>query len=344
LKNYNAKDHPEPLHAVRVLAWELTQACNLACPYCRGSAGRRAQGELSSEEALEALSRIKRLGRPLLILTGGEPLMRADVFEIIEQATAMGFPTALATNGTLLDEAVARRLARACVRRVSASLDFPDASRHDRVRGAGSFAAALEGIRRLETYGVPFQVNMTVGRENAHEIPQMLALAERAGAAAFHLFFVVDVGRARAGRQGLAPGDYEAALKETAALERTARIEMRVTCAPQYIRVRREAGLPPAAGRPAAGCMAGRGVLFISATGEVKPCGYFDLVVGRLADGPLDELWRNSPVFRSLRRTETFGGACGTCIYRDACGGCRARSYAETGNFLSGDPACVYNL
>ncbi len=269
--------------------------------------------------------------------------MRSDIFTIIDEADALGFPTALATNGTLVEHAEARRLAESGVRRVSISLDFPDSARHDRVRGAGAFDAALSGIALLREHGVPFQVNMTVGRENSTEIAAMLALARGEGAAAFHLFFVVDVGRARGGREGLPPGQYEAVLCETAAIERDAGIEMRVTCAPQYQRVRREVGVEAPSARTAAGCMAGRGFLFVSAVGQVKPCGYFDLVVGGLADGPLDVLWRESAVLQALRRTEKFAG-CGRCTYRDACGGCRARAYSLSGDFLSADPACQHNL
>lgn len=328
---------------VRVLAWELTRACNLSCPYCRASAGRKAPGELSTARALDALDQFARLGRPLLIVSGGEPLMRPDLFEIIDRAVAMGFPTALATNGTLIEDCLAERLKAAGLRRVSVSLDYPDARRHESVRGEGSFDAAWRGIESLKSREVSFQINMTVGPENAGEMGAMRDLAEKMGADAFHLFFVVEVGRARGARQGLAPAEYERVLNEAAVLESTSRLPMRITCAPQYRRIRRERGLGERAGRGSSGCMAGRGFLFVSATGEVKPCGYFDLVVGRVDEGPLDQLWREAEVFRLLRQPETFGGKCGICVYRESCGGCRARAYAETGDFLREDPACVYN-
>lgn len=328
---------------MRVVAWEVTRACNLSCPYCRASAGRKAPGELSTARALDALDRFACLGRPLLIVSGGEPLMRPDLFEIIDRAVAMDFPTALATNGTLIDDGLAERLKAAGLRRVSVSLDYPDARRHDGVRGEGSFDAALHGIESLKSRGVSFQINMTVGPENADEMGAMCEVAEKMGADAFHLFFVVDVGRARGGRGRLAPGEYERVLNEAAVLESTCQVPMRITCAPQYRRIRRERGLPERAGRPSAGCMAGRGFLFVSAEGEIKPCGYFDLVVARLEDGPLDQLWRGAEVFRRLRQPETFGGKCGICVWREPCGGCRARAYAATGDFLREDPACMYN-
>jgi radical SAM protein with 4Fe4S-binding SPASM domain len=329
---------------VRVVAWELTRACNLSCPYCRASSVDRDSDAASTAEALAALDQIALLGRPLIILSGGEPLLRDDLAEIASASARMGFPTAVATNGTLMTPERARELAAAGVRRVSVSLDFPDGARHDAVRGAGSFDAALAGIEALKGAGLPFQVNMTVSSGNSGDVPAMLELACRLGAAAFHLFFVVDVGRAEGRRLGLDSEGYERVLTETAHLERAAQIEMRVTCAPQYARIKASLGFESRSGRPSSSpCMAGRGFLFISATGEIKPCGYFDMVVARLSDGPLDVIWAENPILESLRHTETFGGRCGICTYVHACGGCRARALAATADFLSEDPACVYN-
>lgn len=330
---------------VRVVAWELTRACNLSCPYCRAAAGEGASGETATGEALRIVEEISTLGRPLLILTGGEPLLRGDLQKIAAEAAAKGLRVVVASNGTLISRDAAQRLGESGVRRVSVSLDYPDAARHDGVRGAGSFEAAMEGIDNLREAGVAFQVNMTVTRENAGEMEAMLALAEGMGAKAFHLFFVVNVGRALERRQGLAPVDYEKTLTRAAHMEEDAAIEMRVTCAPQYRRIRRSLGLTEEGGRGgSSGCMAGRGFLFISATGEVKPCGYFDLVVGRVGEQPLASLWAESPVLGKLRKPETLEGRCGICMYAALCGGCRARAYAATGNFLSEDPVCLYDL
>ncbi len=175
------------------------------------------------------LDEVATLGRPLLILSGGEPLASPALFEIAERAGGMGFPVAVATNGTLVDEEAAARLSAAGVRRVSVSLDFPDAARHDAVRGRGAFEAALGGIDKLKGAGLPFQVNMTVTVRNAGEIAAMLSLAQSLGAKALHFFFVVDVGRAQGRGEGLCAAEYERVLRGVARLEASAQIEMRVT-------------------------------------------------------------------------------------------------------------------
>jgi radical SAM protein with 4Fe4S-binding SPASM domain len=326
---------------VRVLAFELTKACNLHCPYCRASAGKGEPGEVSTSAVLETLAQITDLGRPLIILTGGEPLLRGDLFSIVERSVKMGFPTALATNGTLVTDRIALQLRDGGVRRVSVSMDFPDEKRHDAVRGKGSFRAASAALSHLREAGVPFQINMTIRNGNAGEIESMLEFAEREGAAAFHLFFVVGVGRAAGGGQGLLPSQYEETLTRTAHMERAASLPIRVTCAPQYSRIRRVLGFEEGSGRRH--CMAGNGFLFISARGEVKPCGYFDVVAARIGEKSLAEIWRNAPLFRKLREFGGSGGRCAGCGFVSTCGGCRARALAATGDFLSDDPACVYN-
>ncbi len=330
-----------PPPPVRVLAFELTKVCNLHCPYCRASAGKGETGEMSTGDVFKTLAQVTDLGRPLVILTGGEPLLRGDLFSIVERSVNLGFPTALATNGTLVTGRVAGQLRDLGVRRVSVSLDFADEKRHDAVRGEGSLRAARAALSHLREAGVPFQVNMTIRRGNAGEIETMLKFAEREGAAAFHLFFVVDVGRAAGGGQGLLPPQYEETLTRTAHMERRTSLPIRVTCAPQYSRIRRALGFEKGPARRH--CMAGNGFLFISAGGEVKPCGYFDMVAARIGAKPLGEVWRDAPLFRKLRDFGAFGGRCGCCAFLSACGGCRARALAATGDFLSDDPACVYN-
>ncbi len=348
------EDHPAP--PVRVVAFELTRTCNLRCPYCRaqdyapdqcesasshGAGTRLSPAEMPTSGVFHVLDEIAGLGRPLVILSGGEPLLRDDLIPIVERSVATGLPTALATNGTLLTAATARALRDAGVRRVSVSMDSPDRKRHDAVRGKGAFVAAGQGLSHLREAGLPFQINMTVRRENAGEVEELLAFAQSEGAVAFHVFFVVDVGRAAGGGQGLEPAKYEGTLREIASLERDSSLEIRVTCAPQYSRIKRTMGIET--GPPRRHCMAGAGFLFISATGEVKPCGYFDMVAGVVTDKPLAEIWRNAPLFRALRAPEGLKGRCGACHFSSVCGGCRARALAATGDFLSEDPACVYN-
>ena len=173
----------------------------------------------------------------------------------------------------------------------------------------------------------------------------MLKKAISLGAAAFHIFFVVDVGRAAKGHLGIDTRDYEAALSAVAELERTSPIDIKVTCAPQYERIRAAAGLAENPRRRVTrGCLAGCGFLFISATGDVKPCGYFDLVLGRIGEKPLQELWAADPVMTALRDLSQLKGNCASCEHVRTCGGCRARALSVTGDFLNSDPACAYNI
>jgi AdoMet-dependent heme synthase len=330
---------------VRVVAWELTRRCNLTCPYCRASATTAHSDELSIDSALNTLGEIRTLGTPLVILSGGEPLL-LDFWPLVAQrALSAGLPVALATNGTLITSEIAHKIRDLGIRRVSVSLDFPDAKKHDGVRGAGSFDAAMRGIRFLKEAQVSFQINLTAGRDNVRQVGEMLGLAVDLGADAFHVFFVVDVGRAAKGHMGIELADYESALASVAELERTSPIEIKVTCAPQYERIRKAAGIPDGPKRRASrGCLAGWGFLFISAIGEVKPCGYFDLVLGRIGEKPLRELWAEHPALEAMRDLSQLKGSCATCSHGRICGGCRARALSVTGDFLNSDPACAYNI
>ena len=328
---------------VRVVAWELTRACNLSCPYCRAEAGVAGPDELGTKAAFGILEEICALGRPIVILSGGEPLLRRDVFDIAARATSLGLPVALATNGTLVDDAVAARIRESGVRRASVSLDFPDAARHDAVRGEGTFNRAIGGIEALKRAGVGFQVNVTVGAANAALLGEMLDLAVGLGAEAFHLFFIVDVGRAAQCQAGLAIEDYEGVLERIVEIERRSPIEVKVTCAPQYERVRKAAGLSDEGRRVTRGCLAGCGFLFISAVGEIKPCGYFDHVLAYAGRRALAEVWEANPVLAALRAFDSLGGGCGRCRNNRVCGGCRARALSTTGDYLNADPACPYN-
>jgi len=336
-----ASDQAPP---VRVVAWELTQRCNLTCPYCRASATSTHGDELSIDNALNTLDEIRTLGTPLVIFSGGEPLLLDFWPRLAEKACSDSLSIALATNGTLLTSEIAHEIHDLKIRRVSVSLDFPDPKRHDVVRGAGSFDAAMRGIRFLKEAQVSFQINLTAGHDNTAEVGNMLRFAIDLGADAFHVFFVVDVGRAAKGHMGIELTDYERALENVAELERTSPIEIKVTCAPQYERIRKAAGIPDGPKRRASrGCLAGCGFLFISAVGEVKPCGYFDLVLGRVGEKPLREIWENHPALKAMRDPSRLKGSCATCSHVSICGGCRARALSVTGDFLNADPACAYN-
>lgn len=316
-----------------IIAWETTAACNLHCSYCRASAKASPdEDELSSEEALAFIDEVAALC-PMLILSGGEPLLRADIFDLARHATGLGMRVSLATNGTLLGPSVVDQIVSSGISRVSISLDGASEVMHDRIRGPGSFKAALEGIRSLQGRA-DFQINFTITKKNADEVSAILCLAEALGAKALHFFFLVPTGRGR--EEDLISAGRQEELLRMIESERSQRgLEIQVTCAPQYARLTRAS----AKGRGGGGCLAGSRFVFVSRRGEVYPCGYLPLLAGSIRDKRFTEIWDSSPVLRALRERD-LKGKCGSCSFRQACGGCRARAFALTGDYLGPDPLC----
>ena len=278
----------------------------------------------------------------MLILTGGEPLMCEWVWDIIAYARERGMTPAVGTNGTLVDDEVARRLAASGVKRISVSLDFPTAGAHDEFRGVeGAFDAAVSGIAAARRAGVEVQVNTTVTRRNWRMLDEMHDLAVRLDAQALHPFLLVPTGRG-AGLSGeeLGAAEYEEALGWVCRRQRTSPLELKPTDAPQYRRIAIQQGVACASrGR---GCLAGTGFAFISHVGGVQPCGYFDMTLGNVRETPFSRIWRESPVFDDLRRPERLKGKCGACEYKVVCGGCRARALAVSGDYLAEEPNCAH--
>lgn len=314
-----------------IVAWEATAACNLSCGYCRASACTKPDPEeLSTEEALFFLDSIAAL-QPMLILSGGEPLLRPDIFLLARHASALGMRVSLASNGTMLTPAIADEIAACKISRVSISLDSAVPEKHDRIRGNGSFQAALNGLHALRGK-VDFQINNTLTSRNESDVAAIFDLAEREGACALHFFFLVATGRGQE-EDLISPERQEQLLIEIERERKLRHLEVHVTCAPQYARI---AG--PGKGR-AGGCLAGRSFIFVSRRGDVYPCGYFPLRVGNIREKDFSEIWENAPVLRALRE-RALKGKCGLCSFSGTCGGCRARAYAETGDFLGADPSC----
>jgi heme b synthase len=339
---------------LRMVAWEVTRSCNLACVHCRASSLYGPYpGEFGTERCLSLLDEIAAAGGPVVILTGGEPLLRGDILEIAAYGAAKGLRMALATNGTLVTEEIARRIKESGILRVSVSLDGPDARRHDRFRGVpGAFAGALEGIEALKKAGLEFQVNTTVTRSNLADLQDMMSLAVRLGAAAWHVFLLVPTGRGRemAGEE-IGAAEYEKTLELLHEWSRGCPIQIKPTCAPHYMRIARRAGGDDAAGRESGhplsavtrGCLGGTAFCFISHTGQVQPCGYLEIDCGHLDRQEFGEIWRGSPVFERLRKPGLYGGKCGRCEFIRICGGCRARAYEKTGDYLAEEPCCIYS-
>jgi radical SAM protein with 4Fe4S-binding SPASM domain len=339
----------------RLVFWETTAACNLECAHCRRlEVGHEmSTRDLTTDEGKRLIDQLAVCGRPLLILSGGEPLIRPDIFDLAAYAAEKGLPCALATNGTLIDRATAGKIAAAGVRRVSVSLDGADAETHDRFRRiAGSFERALAGIAHVRAAGVPVQINMTLARHNARQLEALFALAEQVGAVALHVFVLVPVGCGVeiADEEMLSPEQCEDTLTRFYELSKRSRLETRATCAPQYSRIVRQRrvlekaqGVAAAGGPdPGRGCLAGMAVCFVSHEGKVFPCGYLPAEAGDLRRQSFSAIWQESPVFARLRRPDLLTGKCAGCEFVHVCMGCRARAYALSGDFMTEEPSCPY--
>ncbi len=315
-----------------IIAWELTAACNLSCHYCRASASPEPDsGELDTDEAIKFVESIAPL-QPMLILSGGEPLLRPDLFAIVRRAVSLGIRVSLASNGTLITPELAGEIAASGVSRVSISLDGADAAMHDTSRGQGSFERSMKGIENLRGR-VDFQINFTISRKNQTELGRIFDLAERLGARALHFFFLVPTGRGRE-EESVSAERQEQLLRQIDEEMDRRTLEVQVTCAPQYARLKK-----PGHGRGSGGCLAGRRFVFVSRKGEVYPCGYLPLRVGSVREKNFIEIWENSPQLQALREGR-LKGKCGRCDHSRSCGGCRARAYALTGDYLQADPSC----
>jgi len=329
---------------LRLLFWETTARCNLACLHCR--AGRTeandASMELTTDEICRVLDEAAELGRPIVIFSGGEPLLREDWPIVAEYARSLGLTTALATNGTLIDRRTAGRIAAAGFHRVSVSLDGADATTHDEFRGVeGAFERAINGIGALREFDIPFQINVTVAAHNVEQLGALHSLAASLGAAALHLFLLVPVGcgvRIEQTHQ-LGSRRYERILSWLCEGQKRSSLDIRATCAPQYHRICSQRGIEATGSR---GCLCGVSVCFISRCGNVYPCGYLPVVCGSVRKQSLAEVWRASEVFVKLRDYESLRGKCGRCEFKTVCGGCRARAFARTGDYLAADPTCPY--
>ena len=351
----------------RLVFWELTTGCNLRCVHCRASATELMSPEdLTTQECLKIVDQLGEFAPFILVLSGGEPLWRRDVFEISRHAVSKNIRVALATNGTLVDEAMAMRIRDAGIVRVSISLDGADRATHDAFRGHdGAFEAAIRGIQCLQELGISTQINTTVSRHNAHQLPETLALAKRLKVDAFHLFLLVPVGCGLtiAEDQSVQGEDAERILNWFYDRSLDSGMELKATCAPQYYRIARQrraedrkagrAEMPPVSqghphGHPTdlnqmtRGCLAGSGVCFISHQGTVQPCGYLPLAAGDLRTEGFREIWEKSQLFKDLRDVDQIEGKCGCCEFKRVCLGCRARAFGMTGNWRGEEPFCVY--
>ena len=329
-----------PAFRPSLVSWNLTKRCNLRCPHCYMEGGKAAAQELSTEECLGVLSELTDLGTEMVILTGGEPLLRRDVYDIARTAAGAGMWVVMGTNGVLVTEPVVAKMLECGVRGVAISLDSIDADRHDGFRGGrGAFAASLRALEACRAQGLEVLVQTTVMEENYDEIEPLLDLAQRLGAWSFNLYFLVRTGRGESMHE-LPPEKSEAMLRRLVALQQRYRpMLVRAKCAPHFKRIAYEEG---EAGLESGGCMAGVDYCRITPEGDVTPCPYMTAVAGNVREGGFTHVWQEAPLLASLRDPERLGGRCGACEFRDLCGGCRCRAYANTGDVLAEDPGCTY--
>ncbi|TFG47540.1 MAG: radical SAM protein [Candidatus Brocadiia bacterium] len=356
-----------PKQVLRLLFWETTIKCNLACAHCRRLESDEAVvTDLSTEQAGGLIQDLAEIGRgqsmmPVLVFSGGEPLCRPDLFELVDLARNAGLVTALATNGTLIDSACAARIAQSGIARVSVSIDGATAEVHDHLRQlTGAFQSAIDGIRNLREQKVPFQINITLTKHNDHQLEDVYQLAKSLGAVAVHVFMLVPVGCGQilAETDMLSPEEYEEKMVEICLLDSRSELQLKVTCGPHYERVIRQRGLyrqraegkdsgghiPGRYGQhsPSKGCLAGLGVLFVGHKGDVFPCGYLPVKCGNILEEKLSAIWFENKDLAIMRDCGKLEGKCGICGYREVCGGCRGRAYSVTGNYMAQEPFCAY--
>ncbi len=359
-----------PAPPLRLLFWETTTGCNLACIHCRRLevSEELSRLDLSTEQSLAMIRSLPETGRPILVFSGGEPLKRPDIFELAAAATAVGLPTALATNGTLVDAAVAEKIVAAGFRRVSISFDGPDAPTHDFFRGPGAFEKSIAGFKALREAGMSMQINTTIAKHNFRKLDETYRLALDLGADALHAFMLVPVGCGMSLEKSvmLSAEEYEQTLNWVYDRSLEGKLHLKATCAPHYFRIMRQraktegrpmpmrhghGGAP--GGHPTGhgdsdmtamtkGCLAGQAVCFVSHTGEVFPCGYLPVSSGNVKEKPLPQIWRDSRIFANLRGESNLGGKCGCCEFSKVCMGCRARAFSHTGDYMAEEPNCSF--
>jgi len=325
-----------------IISWNTTNQCNMFCEHCYRDAGAKAEEELSTEQGKALLDEIAKAGFKIMIFSGGEPLMREDIYELVEHAVKLGLRPVFGTNGTLITPEVARRLKEIGTMGVGISLDSTDPAKHDKFRAfPGAWEGAVQGMKNCREAGLPFQIHTTVVDWNMEEVLDITDFAVKLGAMAHHIFFLVPTGRAvNIEEESLRAEQYEELLTKIMKKQQEVPIELKPTCAPQFMRIAKEMGMDLRFSR---GCLAGTHYCIISPMGDVQPCAYLNMKLGNVKETPFSEIWAKSEVLNELR-TLDYKGGCGKCKYKRACGGCRARAaFYNEGDFMAEEPWCLYH-
>ncbi|MCX7988126.1 MAG: radical SAM protein [Thermodesulfovibrio sp.] len=339
------------------IAWEITRRCNLKCIHCRSSSEENVKEhpDPSKDECFRILDDITSYAKPVLVLTGGEPLLRDDFFEIAEYGRVKGLRVCVATNGTLVNEEICEKFREVDIKMVSLSLDGPNEEIHDDFRKQkGAFQGTINAAKLLKKYNIPFLINSSFTKRNEKTIPKVYELAKELGATAWYMFMIVPTGRAEELLNELINHEnYEEILNWHYDMEKNEKdILVRPTCAPQYYRViferakkegekfeRRSLKFSTGGAK---GCVAGQLICLINVDGDVMPCSYFPISAGNIQKQSFKEIWENSKIFKDLRNFSIYKGRCGICEYVNVCGGCRARAYCLKNDYLEEDPYCKY--
>jgi heme b synthase len=341
----------------RWIAWEITRRCNLHCVHCRSSSEEEVNGhpDFSFEEAKRVLDDIASYAKPVIVLSGGEPLLRTDVFDVAKHGTALGLRMCLATNGLIVNEDTCARIKESGIRIVSLSLDGSTEEVHDNFRDVkGAFKGMTNAARLFKEHGIEFIINSSFTKRNQEEIPKVYKLAKELGATAWYMFMIVPTGRGEEIMNELiSKEDYEELLEWHYQMEKGEKdMLVRPTCAPHYYRVvlqKAKADKQKFERRTlkfstggAKGCIAGQLICLIDVDGNVLPCSYFPKPAGNVREQSFKDIWENSELFKDLRDFKSYKGKCGSCEYINVCGGCRARAYAVHGDYMQEEPFCGY--
>jgi len=339
------------------IAWEITRRCNLNCVHCRSSSELVVEKhpDFSMDEAFRIIDDIAGYAKPVVVLSGGEPLLRKDVFEIAKYGSEKGLRMCLATNGLLVTDEVCKKVKESGMRIVSLSLDGASEEIHDDFRKQkGAFSGTINAAKLFRKNNIEFLINSSFTKRNQEEIPRVYKLAKELGATAWYMFMIVPTGRGEEIMNELiSKEDYEKLLEWHYEMEKGEKdMLVRPTCAPHYYRVilqkSKEEGekfkrrsLKFSTGG-AKGCIAGQLIALIDVDGNVLPCSYFPKSAGNVREKSFKEIWEDSGLFKDLRNFKKYKGKCGSCEYITVCGGCRARSYSVYGDYLEEEPFCGY--
>lgn len=350
-----------------IVIWELTRACQLACLHCRAEAQyRRDPRELTFEEGKKLIDQIYDMQNPLLVFTGGDPLMRPDVYDIADYAIKKGVRVSMTPSATpnVTKEAI-EKAKEVGLARWAFSLDGPTAEIHDHFRGtAGSFDLTMNAIKYLHELEIPIQINTVISRYNVHALDEMAKLIEELDCVLWSVFFLVPTGRGKDSDM-ISPVEHERVFRWLYDLSKRVKFDIKTTAAQHYRRVviqskmretkqeqtlikyenalmKGKTGQFDGLGRAPQGVNDGNGFVFISHVGDVYPSGLLPIKAGNVKETPLAEIYRESPIFKDLRSPDKYKGKCGVCEFRYVCGGSRSRAYAMTGDYMESEPFCVY--